>query len=68
MDTESRKRGSTLDQDSAKKRKPTNLETDQGGGNSVLMNLLVAGRDISAGYVCINPRIPVTSNISKKEC
>lgn len=32
-----------------------------GGSNSVLMNLLVSGCDVSAGYVCLNSRRPYSS-------
>nr|QSC42433.1 hypoxia inducible factor 1 Sima [Riptortus pedestris] len=56
IDVERRKRVSSLGQDCAKKRKQTIPGPDQGGGNSVLMNLLVAGRDVGAGYVCVSPR------------
>lgn len=67
VETERRKRVSSLGQDSAKKRKQTIPGPDQGGGNSVLMNLLVAGRDISAGYVCHNPRRTPLNNGPKRE-
>ncbi|CAH1393749.1 unnamed protein product [Nezara viridula] len=66
VDSESRKRVSSLEDENAKKRKQVILGPDQGGG-SVLMNLLVSGHDLSSGYICIDPRQSSLNNILKKE-
>lgn len=55
-DVVKRKRTSSIEQEIVKKRKQ-NVQDPGGGENSVLMNLLIAGHDLSAGYVChVSPR------------
>uniref|UniRef100_A0A0A9WWP6 Hypoxia-inducible factor 1-alpha n=2 Tax=Lygus hesperus TaxID=30085 RepID=A0A0A9WWP6_LYGHE len=57
LDSDHRKRGSPPGLGIVKKRKHQTVQDPGGGGSSVLMNLLVAGRDVNAGYdICIDPR------------